>query len=892
MFVPRRFSNLMIGLLVMLAFPAQAPAARPVHAAAPAGQGRELAAPARPVSQPEPPAPDQPVHPGWEPAILTLDAPLPEPETPPPPLGQVVNEWTTILDEDFSGAFPPAGWSMVDGNGPTGGDVRWDRESYLAHSASYSAWAAGGGANGRDPALSGYPNQVLSYLIYGPFSMAGASSATLSFSYWNQTETGDILYAQVSTDGKSWSGWANTTANTNGWRDVSFDLSAQSGLNIANQPAVRIAFIFYSDNQNVTPAIAEKGPFIDDVLLEKNFGPDLTFITPNDPATPWDGPIIASNDQNNHRTTAILATDKPTYVDWAAVNRGASTSKNFTSCLYLETHPDPSIDVYKLVHCQEKIGLDGGAIWAMQDHQLSVTPGHGFYKLKVVFDVNNDVAETDETNNVVERQFRWARPAAPDLLPHAPEGWSYPIVPASIMGTTTFFTVRSGTNTFIDWAVINLSEASVSTNFTTCLYLDGNEVECWIVSQDLGAGVYYFRDDESMTPPAAGQHQLALVVDVENAVEEANEYNNTWQRWFTWYPRNTCGPILYQPPEGDIPAAGDWVSWELSAPPAPEGALLGDVSLKFAIDHPAPREVDVYLMHQGSPVPVRVETAGLDLAGGREATVVVAGFIGRPAAGSWTVWLRDPQPGRVGRLLGASLTTLPALPGQSGQDQGAPAAFTLPQGAQVVQLTPAETGLPTAPPGPPILADGWAPVLYENFEGSFPSTSVWALDDQVIADNCQYLWDEDDREHAPGGGAFAAWPANGGQHGLDPAASLYPPNMDSWLIFGPLDLSKAGNYRLSFDLKREIEPVHDYLFVGASGDANNFTGLAYSGGEPDEGWSRINLRLAGYSGDSSVWIAFRFVSDPSNQKPGAWIDNILVAKLGETNSIFAPFIRR
>ena len=821
-------------------------------------------------------------YPGWEPASLVLDFPLPKNASAlPPQASEITNGWTTIMSEDFDGTFPNTLWSLVDGNGSTGGNIYWGRETYLYHTSPYSVWPAG--TNGPNPATSGYTPELLAYMIYGPFSMSAAQGATLTFSYWNQSEPGDVLYAMVSTDpdGQNWSGWSNTVTNTEGWRSVTFDLASISGLTIANQDVVRIAFIFSSDEFNTTPD-AEKGPFIDDVVLEKSSSPDLIAITPDDPVSPWDGPIIASIQQYTHISTTLF-THQNSYIDWAVMNQGAYSATVFTNCLYLAD---------KLAACHDWAGLDTGDYMTFDDILINIPPPYGWITVKIVIDVNNTVEESDETNNTVERQFLWLRPETPDLLPHLPPGWSYPVMPASQTGTSTYSTLRSDLTTYIDWAVINQSNSTLEDDFDTCLYLDNEPLACWRVTSDLSAGMYYYKQDQQFSPPSAGQHSLALIADANNEIEEPNESNNLWQRKFTWYPTGYCGPFVAQPIELSIPIDGSWLAWDLSTPQVPDKSVVAKVSLKFALDHPAPEEVELALSHEGSPGRVRIDTTGLDLSNQHEVTATIKGFTGQPAAGSWTLWLRDPVPGRVGKLISASFSALSSLPGQpvSADEQSIPAAFRLSKDASLIPF-PAASANPDSPvlATAPNLTHGWIQILYETFENEFPSSEGWVLEDRQATDGCQFLWDEDNADHAPtNGGLWAGWPANGGLNGWDPLDSFYPPNMDSWMIYGPFDLSDASDARLSYDLKRTIETIHDYLFVGVSADGYNFSGTAYSG---TLDWMNMSRKLTEYAGDDSVWIGFRFVSDLSNQTYGPWIDNILVEKAGGlfcSNGLPAP----
>jgi hypothetical protein len=165
----------------------------------------------------------------------------------------------------------------------------------------------------------------------------------------------------------------------------------------------------------------------------------------------------------------------------------------------------------------------------------------------------------------------------------------------------------------------------------------------------------------------------------------------------------------------------------------------------------------------------------------------------------------------------------------------------------------------------------WRVIKEETFEGVFPNAG-WTLIDANSSDGKEYLWDDDDyRRHR---GYWAAWPANGGVDGYDPATNpRYPPNMASWMIYGPFDLSDARAARVSFWLWRQIEVRFDRLFFGISPDCHIFYGWQWDG---TADWQEMQFGLDSYLGDSSVWVGWLFESDSTVQYEGPWVDDILI----------------
>lgn len=166
--------------------------------------------------------------------------------------------------------------------------------------------------------------------------------------------------------------------------------------------------------------------------------------------------------------------------------------------------------------------------------------------------------------------------------------------------------------------------------------------------------------------------------------------------------------------------------------------------------------------------------------------------------------------------------------------------------------------------------DNWDLLLDEDFEGVFPQGACAVYDDSN--DGFERSWDDDD--YRPFNGYYAAWPANGGADGVDPSTNDYPANLDSWLICGPYDLSNAQKFLVKFYRWMEINDSDDMVFVGASPDGQNFSGLGWHG---TQGWVHYNVWFDNVADDDSVWVAWGFQSDDDEDRAeGAWIDDLEV----------------
>lgn len=175
---------------------------------------------------------------------------------------------------------------------------------------------------------------------------------------------------------------------------------------------------------------------------------------------------------------------------------------------------------------------------------------------------------------------------------------------------------------------------------------------------------------------------------------------------------------------------------------------------------------------------------------------------------------------------------------------------------------------------------GWAPVTTETFEGVFPSTGWTVAGDPTWDDQyCRFY-----------SGAWSAWCANGGTLGVDPCPGTihYFNNMNAWMIYGPFDLSRALDARLTFYMWCDTEIDYDWNDCVSSIDGANWVGGGESGSSG--GWVYRNVSLTGRAGQPAVWIAFRFTSDNSVTYPGVYLDQITIEQFIQPDlECFAPY---
>jgi len=333
--------------------------------------------------------------------------------------------------------------------------------------------------------------------------------------------------------------------------------------------------------------------------------------------------------------------------------------------------------------------------------------------------------------------------------------------------------------------------------------------------------------------------------------------------------------------EQEIPDDGRWLQVCLTDPNAPDQSTVTEVYVKYLLDHPDPNQLEIRLTRADASISQTLWDRGNVVEGTKlgEAGLLDA-FKGTPSQGEWHLFVRDAVPGQQGRLKAVTVRAyydlVGPLPQMLSGTPGRPISVRIPSGVIPSNTPDIGEKKSTALSGvAPQQVNGWQDIKSETFEGWFPNAG-WTLLDANPNDGKEYLWDDDDKDGRAHNGSWAAWPANGGADGYDPTADpRYPPNMASWMIYGPFDLSDAKAAEMVFWLWRQIEVNYDYVFFGLSSDGSTFTGNRWDG---TAGWEEKRYSLNSYLGDSSVWVAWLFVSDNTIQYEGPWVDDILIRK--------------
>ena len=316
------------------------------------------------------------------------------------------------------------------------------------------------------------------------------------------------------------------------------------------------------ESDNVFEWVARWEP--PDVEVLQAVGARLPEVAPFTPAG-WDGPLIATS-YTGDDTSGPLSVDVPTYIRYGITNQGlASVPDNVRVHVYLD-------DI--LVMEESWHGLMAGQTskrseWGGLLEAAHVRPGD--HTLRLVADATDIVIESDEENNVIELTFSWgtgevpARPppvaipeptapqplTLPNLVPGWRYGWDGPIIVSNEEGTFQDSSLSTGDTPFIDVVVHNQSAFEVLEGFSVRLSLDGEAVHSLPFSGRTPPGsVRWFEDWSALAEVAQlteGPHILRMVIDPDNAVPEADESDNVYEKPFVWSrdPAAQAEPVAY-----------------------------------------------------------------------------------------------------------------------------------------------------------------------------------------------------------------------------------------------------------------------------------------------------------------------------------------------------------
>lgn len=144
-----------------------------------------------------------------------------------------------------------------------------------------------------------------------------------------------------------------------------------------------------------------------------------------------------------------------------------------------------------------------------------------------------------------------------NIAPYQVPGWSDKIVVSKVTGTNIDAAALTPADTvYVDWAVINDGQASVTSDFIVTLYVDGVAQQNFLVPHPLDPNFYAFIEDYSLGTLNPGQHTIRIVADSTGLIDPAGQTHNEYSKFITVtgaVPTPTPTPTP-TPPPGCVPA--------------------------------------------------------------------------------------------------------------------------------------------------------------------------------------------------------------------------------------------------------------------------------------------------------------------------------------------------
>ena len=317
--------------------------------------------------------------------------------------------WNTVLQECFDQVAGASGytWPFQSPNysgrywqrNPTLPYYCWGHQDYyysteMCPLSVQALWCVGGPLS-QDPRYDFYPANYAGYVIYGPFSLATAVKAFVSFSLYNQSEpNGDSVFwgastsANLSAANMRWSGGFSGNTTTT-FEPRLMDLSNLRGMqnndsvSMLGLPTVYVWW-FFRANSNANPN--KVGAFIDNVTIRwDDGGMDLqawsvTLLRPDTAAVynPRIGDTIMAECQ------------------WGACSGGLDSYPPFR----LKALLDDTTVLYDTLITNCSSGMSGSFYtipWELQ--------GPGDHVVSLTLDYLDSVAEVNENNNVAQTTY-------------------------------------------------------------------------------------------------------------------------------------------------------------------------------------------------------------------------------------------------------------------------------------------------------------------------------------------------------------------------------------------------------------------------------------------------------------------------------------------------------
>ena len=254
----------------------------------------------------------------------------------------------------------------------------------------------------------------------------------------------------------------------------------------------------------------------------------------------WSEEIVVSRVTGDHTDSSSLTSADILYIDWAALNDSTVTINN---TFYTELYVD---NVLKATF-NTSPPLSAGSYTSFSDHsigKLSV----GTHTIRIKIDSSNVIEESRGTDNEYTKTISVGAAPLPNLTPYQPSGWSDKLVVSSATGTIVDSSSLTTNDTvYVDGAVLNDSNVSITTTFYTELYVDEVLKATFNTPPPLYGGAYASFQDYSIGTLTAGTHSIRINTDSTNVIDESRGTDNEYTRTITVIEAALPNLVPYKP---------------------------------------------------------------------------------------------------------------------------------------------------------------------------------------------------------------------------------------------------------------------------------------------------------------------------------------------------------
>jgi len=293
----------------------------------------------------------------------------------------------------------------------------------------------------------------------------------------------------------------------------------------------------------------------------------------------YDGYVDESNEANNYyeRTITVLSPPQPDLIPYQPTNWNdkipvSTITHSWSDDVRSETGPyfndqmlyidcsclnagNKSAGSFKIMI---EISGDGGGTFTRSHWSLSAgahteltdisigSLSEGIHLIKIWMDSDNEVDESDETNNFYQRTLVVCESSS-DLTPYQLTNWNdkIPISRTQLDGAADHYETGpyyDDQALYMNFATFNQGNVDAGA-YSIKFEVTGQGGEVWndTMSASEAGYYYYYSNDRSIGPLSSGYHIIKFWLDFDNEISECNDSNNYYERTFLIYSRSdTC----------------------------------------------------------------------------------------------------------------------------------------------------------------------------------------------------------------------------------------------------------------------------------------------------------------------------------------------------------------